>query len=58
MLPRGVVEDVLIRMGEFTYPLDFVVLKTKKIANVVNQTPMILGHPFLPTSNALINCRK
>jgi len=33
-LPRGVVEDVLIRVGEFIYPMDFIVLETEKAANV------------------------
>ena len=32
-------------------------LKTKKVANVANQIPVILGCPFLITANALINCR-
>jgi len=35
-LPRGVVEDVLIRVGEFIYPVDFVVLETEKVANIAN----------------------
>ena len=56
-LPRGVVEDVLIRVGEFIYPVDFIVLETEKVANVANQIPVILGRPFLATANALINCR-
>jgi len=56
-LPRGVVEDVLIRVGEFNYPVDFIVMKTEKIANVANQIPVTLGSPFLATTNALINYR-
>ena len=40
-LPRGVVEDVLIRVDEFIYPVDFIVLETEKVANVVNQIPVI-----------------
>ena len=30
-LPRVMVEDVLIRLGEFYYPTGFVVLETKKV---------------------------
>ena len=55
--PRGIVEDVLIKVGEFIYPVDFVVLETESVANSEIQIPVILGRPFLATSNALINCR-
>ena len=51
------VEDVLIKVGEFIYPVDFVVLEIKKVPNIASQIPIILGCPFLATSNALINCR-
>ena len=37
--------------------MDFVILKTKSITNPETQIPIILGQPFLATSNALINCR-
>ena len=40
-LSRGVVEDVLIRVGEFIYPVDFIVLEIEKVANVANQIPVI-----------------
>jgi len=57
MLPRPVIEDVLIRVGEFICPVDFAVLETERITNVANQIPVILGPPFLATANALINCK-
>ena len=50
-------EDVLIRLGELIYPVDFIVLEMEKVANVANQSPIILGRTFLATANALINCR-
>jgi len=56
-LPRGIVEDVLIRVDEFIYPVDFVVIETKKVLNLASQVPVILGHPFLATAIELINCR-
>jgi len=55
--PRGVVEDVLIKVGEFMCFVDFVVLETESIGNPEAQIPVILARPFLATSNALINCR-
>ena len=37
--------------------MDFVVLETESVTNPDAQIPVILGQPFLVTSNALINCR-
>ena len=53
----GELEDVLIKVGDFIFLVDFVVLKTQLVSNPKGQTPVILGRPFLATSNALINCR-
>ena len=55
--PKGLLDDVLIKMGEFIYAVDFVVLKIEFVADSDAQIPDILGRPFLATSNALINCR-
>ena len=54
---KGTVEDVLIQVDKFYYPVDFVVLDTKPVAVGANYVPIILGRPFLATSNAIINCR-
>ena len=56
-IPKGTIEDVLIQVDIFYYPVDFVVLDTKPIAVGANHVPIILGRPFLATSNAIINCR-
>ena len=56
-IPKGIVEDVLIKVDKFYYPIDFVVLDTERIANEPNHVPIILGRPFLATANAIINCR-
>ena len=56
-IPKGIVEDVLVKIDKFYYPLDFVVLDTEPIANEPNHVPIILGRPFLATANAIINCR-
>jgi len=56
-MPRRIVDDVLIRVGEFIYPVNFVVIETEKVSNLAGQVPVILGRPFLATVNALINCR-
>ncbi|KAL6327490.1 hypothetical protein AAG906_021564 [Vitis piasezkii] len=56
-IPRGVIEDVLVQVDKFYYPVDFVVLDTYPIVKEANYVPIILGRPFLATSNAIINCR-
>ena len=49
--------DVLIQVDKFYYPVDFVVLDTEPVAVGANYVPIILGRPFLATSNAIINCQ-
>ena len=56
-IPKGIVEDVLMKVDKFYYPVDFVVLDTEPIASGPNHLPIILGRPFLATANAIINCR-
>ena len=50
-------EDVLIQVDKFYYPIDFVVLDTEPIAVGDNYVPIILGRPFLAPTNAIINFR-
>ena len=56
-IPKGIVEDVLVKVDKFYYPVDFVVLDTELIENRPNHVPIILGRQFLATANAIINCR-
>ena len=56
-IPKGIVEDVLVKINNFYYPVDFVVLDTAPSSNESNHVPIILGRPFLATANAIINCR-
>ena len=55
-IPKGTVEDVLIQVDKFYYPVDFVVLDTEPVAVGANHVPIILGRTFFATSNAIINC--
>ncbi|KAD3338082.1 hypothetical protein E3N88_33603 [Mikania micrantha] len=54
--PRGMLIGVAVKIGEFYYPEDFLVLD---YAPNVKQEQIIaiLGRPFLATANAQINCR-
>jgi hypothetical protein len=55
--PRGIIEDVIIQVDKFYFPVDFIVLYTKPVPNPDKMIPNILGLPFLATTNACINCR-
>ncbi|RVW33662.1 hypothetical protein CK203_113939 [Vitis vinifera] len=56
-IPRGIIEDVLVQVDNFYYLVDFVVLNTDPLVKEANYVPIIIGKPFLATSNAIINCR-
>jgi hypothetical protein len=55
--PRGIIEDVIIKVGKFFFPVDFIVLDTEPVPHPKRLIPIILEHPFLATANACINCR-
>ncbi|GJT83249.1 reverse transcriptase domain-containing protein [Tanacetum coccineum] len=49
--PDGICKDVLVPVGKFTYPADFVIVDYVPD----EQIPLILGRPFLRTARALID---
>ncbi|KAL5555463.1 hypothetical protein UlMin_037699 [Ulmus minor] len=52
--PRGVIEDVLIKVDKFIFPTDFVVLDMEEDREI----PLILGRPFLATGRTLIDVQQ
>ena len=52
--PEGVLEDILIKMGKFIFPMDFVVMDMEEDT----QVPLLPGRPFLATGAALIDVKK
>ena len=52
--PEGVLEDVLVKVGIFIFPVDFVIMKMEEDT----QVPLLLGRPFLATGVALIVCKR
>ncbi|GJW20615.1 reverse transcriptase domain-containing protein [Tanacetum coccineum] len=52
--PKGLAEDVFVKVGKFHFPTDFVVVDFKADPRV----PLILGRSFLRTSRALIDVYK
>ncbi|XP_076958695.1 uncharacterized protein LOC143634532 [Bidens hawaiensis] len=49
--PRGIIENFLVKVDKFVFPVDFVVLDMEAGKKV----PIILGRPFLRTAKALID---
>ena len=56
-IPKEIVQDVLVKIDKFYYPVDFMVFDIEPIAESTNEVPIIIGRPFFATSNAIINCR-
>ena len=52
--PRGVIENVLVKVDKFIFPTDFVILDMEEDDKV----PIILGRPFLATGKAKINVQE
>ncbi|XP_073137404.1 uncharacterized protein [Henckelia pumila] len=52
--PRGIVEDVLVKVDKFIFLADFVILDMDED----EETPLIFGRPFLVTARALIDVHK
>ena len=52
--PEGILEDVLIQVGKFSFLMDFVVINIEED----KQIPLLLGRPFLSTGPTLINVKK
>ncbi|XP_075481209.1 uncharacterized protein LOC142521921 [Primulina tabacum] len=52
--PRGIVEDVLVKVDKFIFSADFVILDMEKD----QETPLIFGRPFLAIRKALIDVHK
>ncbi|GJW05857.1 reverse transcriptase domain-containing protein [Tanacetum coccineum] len=48
--PVGIAENMLVEVGKFTFPADFVILEMEEDSKV----PLILGRPFLHTADAVI----
>ena len=55
--PRGIVEDVLIKIDKFIFLVDIIILDTEPVSNPSNYVPEILGRPFLATANEVIHCQ-
>ncbi|XP_074313617.1 uncharacterized protein LOC141648799 [Silene latifolia] len=50
--PKGIVEDVLVKMGEMLFPADFYVIEMEPEKG---STPILLGRPFMRTFHTNID---
>ncbi|XP_050918636.1 uncharacterized protein LOC127136076 [Lathyrus oleraceus] len=49
--PYGIVEDVLVKIDKFVFPVDFVILEMPEDEEI----PLIMGRPFLETGRCMID---
>nr|GEW88609.1 RNA-directed DNA polymerase, eukaryota [Tanacetum cinerariifolium] len=52
--PRGIAENMLVRIGKFIFPIDFIILDVP----VDDDVPLILGRPFLSIAYSKIDVYK
>ncbi|GJS98808.1 reverse transcriptase domain-containing protein [Tanacetum coccineum] len=52
--PVGIAENMLVEVGKFTFPVDFVILEMEEDSKI----PLILGRPFLHTADAVIRVKQ
>ena len=52
--PCGVIEDVLVRVKQFTFPADFVVMDIEEDTEI----PLILGLPFMLIASCVVDMGK
>lgn len=52
--PKGIIEDMLVKVDKFIFPVDFIVLDMEKYKEI----PIILRRPFLATGHTIINVQK
>ncbi|XP_022042231.1 uncharacterized protein LOC110944894 [Helianthus annuus] len=49
--PQGVIKNLLVKVGDFVFPTDFVILDMEEDTEI----PLILGRPFLSTARAMVD---
>ncbi|GJY84566.1 reverse transcriptase domain-containing protein [Tanacetum coccineum] len=52
--PVGIAKNMLVEVGKFTFPADFVILEMEED----NKVPLILGRPFLHVADAVIRVKQ
>ena len=52
--PEGILKDVLVKVGKFIFPVDFVIMQMEEDTKI----PLLLRRPFLTTGGALIDVQE
>ncbi|GKC93105.1 reverse transcriptase domain-containing protein [Tanacetum coccineum] len=52
--PVGIAKNMLVEVGKFTFPVDFLILEMEEDSKV----PLILGRPFLHTADVVIRVKQ
>ena len=55
VIPEGILDDIIVTLSSWEYPIDFIVIHSKDPAK---GHPVIFGRPWLATINAFIGCRE
>ena len=55
--PHGVVEDVIVKVENCYFPVDFIIVDMKSTKDLID-SPIILGRPFLATAKAITDWGK
>ena len=55
--PHGIVEDVIIKVENYYFPVDFIIMDMKCTKDFTD-APIILGRPFLATVKAIMDWGK
>ena len=53
VVPEGILEDIIISLDSWEYPVEFLILQPK---TNLGGYPLILGRPWLATTDAFIGC--
>ncbi|XP_009590875.1 uncharacterized protein [Nicotiana tomentosiformis] len=54
IIPERIMEDVLVKVDKFVFPVDFIVVNMEENGGI----PMILGRPFLATDRTILDIQE
>jgi hypothetical protein len=55
VIPEGILDDIMVTLSSWEYPIYFLIIHSK---DPTKGHPVILGRPWLATTNAFIGCRE
>jgi hypothetical protein len=54
VIPERILDDIIVTLASWEYPVEFLFIHSK---DPTKGHPVILGRPWLATTNAFIGCR-